>query len=186
MKTMILLCWMAPAVWAQFDLGGAKTHESGHPHSAMIDASFIHYDGAIGLTYRYSISGPKFLGIFGTFYARPYAKAVLVKAGPKFYFQLQEYRNILAAGIDKKIWINSRLDGFLAGGVGVAIVDYRGTGEGVFLGHKIEKKQGLVPLVRLGLSYKVNRHFFIRGGYQYFDAKTADGHRVYVGVGGQL
>lgn len=190
MRRVILFLFLSGTfgkdVWSQFDRGGAKTYENSHRHSAIVEVPFIHNDAAIGLTYRYSISGDKFLGVFGTFFARPYAKAILLKSAPRFYFQLQEYRFVLAGGLDKKIWINSRLDAFVGGGLGITLVDYRGTGEGVFMGHQIEKKQGLVPVVRAGVSYKFSRYAFLRMGYQYFDAKTCDGHRIYLGVGGQI
>ncbi len=186
-RWLLLLALTQPAMlFGQFDRGGAMTYESRHRHSALVEVPFLDHDVSIGAFYRYSISGERFLGLFGTFHARPYARAVLVQAGSHFYFQLQEYRFLLAAGLDKKFWINNRWDVFLTAGAGLTFVDYRGTGEGTFLGHKIEKKEGLTPLVRGGLSYKFSRYVFVRFGYQYSDARTSDGHRVYVGVGGQL
>lgn len=174
---------------AQFDRGGAKTYENTHKHSAYFEMPFgVLDDGdlSLGLTYRHSISGEKFLGVFGSFYGRPYGKAVLVKSGSHYYFQLKEYRFIIATGLDKKWWINNHLDGFLSAGMGLTLVDYSGTGEGVWKGHKIEKKEGITPVVGAGLSYKFTRYVFLRFGYQYVDNRTSAGHRIYLALGGQL
>ena len=186
---ILFISFFASSARAQFDRSGAKTYENSHKHSAYFEMPFgvaDQGDLSLGLTYRRSVSGEKFLGAFGSFYARPYGKAVLVKAGPRYYFQTKEYRFILAAGMDKKWWINNRFDAFLSAGLGVTFVDYRGTGEGVWKGHKLEKKEGLTPVISGGLSYKFNRYVFIRSGYQYVDNRTSAGHRVYVALGGQL
>jgi len=147
---------------------------------------FSHEDFGIGATYRHSLAADQFLGVFASFQARTFGKKVLVQDGPHFFFQLKEYRYVLAGGLDKKFWINNRVDFFVGAGVGFTFVDYRGTGAGVFLGHTIEKKEGLVPLVRAGFSYKFSRYVFLRVGYLYFDAKTIPGHRVMLGLGAQI
>ena len=186
---LVFIFLLASSARAQFDRSGAKLYENSHKHSAYFEMPFGvtgQGDLSLGLTYRRSISGEKFLGAFGSFYARPYGKAVLVKAGPRYYFQTKEYRFILAAGIDKKWWINNHFDAFLSAGVGVSFVDYRGTGEGVWKGHKLEKKEGFTPVISGGFSYKFTRYVFLRTGYQYVDNRTSPGHRIYVALGGQL
>lgn len=174
---------------AQFDRGGAMTYEKSHKHSAYFEMPFgVLDDGdlSLGISYRYSVSGDKFLGVFGSFYGRPYKKAVLVKSEPHYFFQLKEYRFILATGLDKKWWINNRLDAFLSAGLGFTFVDYSGTGEGVWEGHQIEKKEGFTPVINAGFSYKFSRFVFLRSGYQYVDNRTSAGHRIYLAIGGQL
>ena len=186
---LFLMLLVSSTARAQFDRGGAATYESSHKHSAYFEIPFgvtDQGDLSLGLTYRHSISGEKFLGVFGSFYGRPYGKAVLVKAGSHFFFQTKEYRFIIASGLDKKWWINNHFDAFMSAGLGITFVDYRGTGEGVWNGHKLEKKQGLTPVVNAGFSYKFSRFVFLRTGYQYVDNKTSAGHRIYVAVGGQF
>ncbi len=184
-----LLIAVSTSVYAQFDKPGAKTYEKSHKHSAYLEMPFGVVDQgdlSLGLSYRHSISGEKFLGVFGSFYVRPYGKAVLVKSGPDYFFQTKEYRFILAGGLDKKWWINNRLDAFMSAGLGVTFVDYRGTGEGVWKGHKLEKKEGFTPVITGGFSYKFTRYVFLRMGYQYVDNRTSSGHRIYLALGGQL
>jgi len=174
------------SAWSQFDKGGAQTNEQHHPHSVWFDVPFNHEDVALGIVYRYSVHADQFLGIFASFQGRPFGKKILLQDGPNFYFQLKEYRYVTTFGLDKKFWINNKLDIFIGGGVGIAAVDYRGTGEGTFMGHQIEKKEGFVPVAKAGFSFKLNRYLFLRAGYMYFDAKTIGGHRVTAGIGGQL
>lgn len=184
-----ILFFFTSSARAQFDRSGAKTYENSHKHSAYFEMPFAVIDQgdlSLGLTYRHSISGEKFLGVAGSFYGRPYGKAVLVKSGPRYYFQLKEYRFIIAVGLDKKWWINNKFDAFMTAGLGFSFVDYRGTGEGVWKGHQIEKKEGLTPVINTGLSYKFSRFVFLRSGYQYVDNRTSAGHRIYVAIGGQL
>lgn len=185
-KTGILLALITTPVLAQFDLGGAKTYENRHRHSFWVDMPFNHEDFAIGATYRHSIVADQFLGIFGSFQARTFGKKVLVQDGPNFFFQLKEYRYLVTGGLDKKFWINNRIDLFIGAGGGFTFVDYRGTGEGTFMGHTIEKKEGLIPVVRAGVSFKFSRYIFLRAGYLYFDAKTVGGHRAFLALGGQI
>ncbi len=147
---------------------------------------FRTHDIALGGTYRHSLNSDNFIGAFVSFYARPYGKAILLKSGPNFYFQLKEYRYVTAVGLDKKIWINNHYDVFFGGGVGLALVDYRGTGTGVYRGHKIVKKEGLTPLAQAGVSYKFNRWILIRIGGQYMDMKTTKSFRTYAVAGGQF
>jgi opacity protein-like surface antigen len=193
-RIFLIICivsFLLPAATAlaQFDKPGAKTHEGSHKHSVYFEMPFGVVDQgdlSLGLTYRHSISGEKFLGAFGSFYARPYAKAVLVKSGPNYFFQTKEYRFILAGGLDKKWWINNRLDAFVSAGLGITFVDYRGTGEGVWKGHQLEKKEGFTPVITGGFSYKFTRYVFLRSGYQYVDNRTSSGHRIYLALGGQF
>lgn len=186
---ILSLFFIPPYLFAQFDRSGAQTYEKSHKRSLYFEMPFgvtDQGDLSLGLTYRHSISGEKFLGAFGSFYARPYGKAVLVKSASHYFFQLKEYRFILAAGLDKKWWINNRIDVFLSAGMGITFVDYSGTGEGVWKGHQIEKKEGITPVAGAGLSYKFTKYVFLRSGYQYVSNRTGSGHRIYLALGGQL
>lgn len=174
-------------VTAQFDRSGAGTNEKAHKHSVMAEFPLWNNDAGLGLTYRKSFMHEKFLGFTVSFFARPYGKDILLKVGPRYYFQLKEFRYILAGGFDKKFWINNKIDLFIGAAMGLSFVNYRGEIDGgEWKGYDIEKKQGLTPIVRAGFSYKINRVAFIRAGYQYMDMKTVDGHRVLVSIGGQL
>ncbi len=187
-KSIVAVAWCvwAVAVHGQFDLGGAKTHEKRHPHSFWLEVPFSNEDLAIGGVYRYSVHADQFLGLYAAFQGRPFGKKILLQDGPNFFFQLKEYRYVISAGLDKKFWINNRMDFFVGGGAGLTLVDYRGTGEGIFMGHKIVKKEGFVPMAKAGFSFKINRYVFLRAGYTYFDARTLPGHRVSLSLGGQL
>ncbi|HMY36335.1 MAG TPA: hypothetical protein PLL93_05110 [bacterium] len=179
---------------AQFDRGGAMSYENRAKHSAYFEMPFRlpgfggknYGDLALGGTYRHNINGNQFLGVFGSFYGRPYGKAVLVKAGPRFYFQAKEYRYVIAGGLDKKFWINNKLDLFIGAGIGVTFIDYRGTSSGIIDGHKLEKKEGWTPVVQAGFSHKFSRFVFIRSGLQYMNMRTIPGLRFYAALGGQF
>lgn len=184
LPSILMVC--APSLFAQFDRGGAMTYEGKHKHSFYLETPFRAADFAIGGTYRYSINSEKFLGITASFFGRPFGKSILVQHGRRTYFQWKEYRYVLAAGLDKKFWLNNRWDAFISASAGYTFADYRGSGEGTFMGMNLETKDGITPVINVGLSYKFSRFVFLRGGFQYTDLKTVRGVRIYAGLGGQL
>jgi hypothetical protein len=182
--TLVFLFSLSAKGYAQFDRGGAMNNEESHRHSLLAEMPLRTWsthdkDFNLGLTYRYSISGEKFLGIFGTFYARPYGKSVLIEIRPHFYYQVKEYRYILAAGLDKKFWLSSQWDLFLHAGLGYSFADHSGTASA-------DTKNGITPVVNGGVSYKFNRYIFFRAGYEVVDIRTVKGNRLYFAIGGQI
>jgi hypothetical protein len=192
MRYVFVLLFLIPFIpfssaTAQFDRSGAGTNEKAHQHSVMAEFPVWGDDIGLGITYRKSVMHDKFLGFTASFYGRPFGKDILLKVGPRYYFQLKEFRYILAGGFDKKFWINNKLDAFIGAAMGLSFVNYRGAIDGgEWKGYDIEKKQGLTPVIRAGFSYKFNRIAFIRAGYQYMDMKTTDGHRILISIGAQL
>ena len=163
----------AGTLFAQMDRGGAMDYEDAHRNSLYLEFPMRTWsrdekDFALGATYRRSISTEKFLGIFASFYGRPYGKSILIEKRPHFFYQVKEYRYIFAAGLDKKFWINHNWDGFISAGLGYSFADHRGAAT-------IDTKDGITPLVNLGLSYKCSRYVFLRFGYQYVNIRTVDG-----------
>ena len=182
--TLFTLFLLTTNSHAQFDRSGAMNYENAHPHALLIEMPMRTWsahdkDFNLGLTYRYSISGEKFLGVFGTFYARPYGKSVLIEIRPHFYYQVKEYRYILAAGLDKKFWLNNQADLFIRAGLGYSFADHRGTASA-------DTKNGITPLVNGGISYKFSPYVFFRTGYEVVDIRTVKGNRVYFAIGGQI
>lgn len=177
----------ATPAMSQFDRPGAATNEKLHKHTVMAEFPVWDDDIALGITYRKSVLHDQFIGFTASFYGRPFGKDILLRVGPRYYFQLREFRYILAGGFDKKFWINNQMDIFIGAGMGLSFVNYRGAVDGgEWKGYDIEKKQGLTPVVRAGFAYKFSRIIFMRAGYQYMDMKTADGHRILISIGGQL
>jgi len=179
---ILIYCFEASSLRAQFDRGGAQTYEASHKHSFLAEIPLRTWgdaDFALGATYRYSLNGQKFLGLFRTFYGRAYRKNVLVKVRPHFFYQVKEYRYIIAGGVDKKFWLHDRWDAFVGGGMGYTFADHRGAA-------KIDTKNGLSPVITGGLAYKFTRYVFMRMGFQYVDMRTIDGGRIYLAVGGQF
>lgn len=185
-----LAFWMLWGIYplhAQFDRDGAWSNEHSHKHTVLAEFPFWKNDVVLGLTYRKSVVHQKFLGFTVSFYGRPFGKDILLSADKNYYFQLKEFRYILAGGFDKKFWLSNKLDAFLGAAMGVSFVNYRGAIDGgEWKGYQIEKKQGLTPVIRAGMTYKFNRNIFIRMGYQYMDMKTVDGHRLLFAFGGQI
>ncbi len=190
MRWILLLIFIITAVsdclWAQLDRDGAPGYEKRHPHMAMFETPFFNNDVALGATYRYTVHPGQMIGVTVSAYFRPFGKSILLKSAPHYYFQLKEYRHTFAVGLEKKFWVNNRLDVFVGGALGLSVVDYRGTGEGVYEGHQIVKKDGLTPIIKGGIAYKFTPFVYMRAGYLYTDMKTVDGHRIYFAIGGQL
>ncbi len=180
----VILFSFSRITFAQLDHGGAMNYENSHRHSFLFEMPMrtwsVHdKDLNLGISYRYSINGEKFLGMFLSFYARPYGKSVLVEVRPHFFYQVKEFRSILAAGIDKKFWLGNDADLFIRGGFGYSFADHKGTASA-------DTKNGITPLLNGGASLKFSVHTFLRAGYEFVNIRTVKGNRLYFAVGWQI
>jgi hypothetical protein len=177
----LLLCGPYPAEGGSEE-GVSLRYGGGEPevaHAFLAESHFQNEDMALGATYRYAAIPDRFFGVFLHFSARPYYDERIEEIRPGFRIMYDEFRYLIAVGIDEDLPLTRHLGVFLGAGAGYTLADYEATSRA--------PEEGWTPLAQAGLSFRARIDEealgVVRAGYRYIDLRGDDTNWWYIALG---
>ncbi|RPJ40355.1 MAG: hypothetical protein EHM19_13800 [Candidatus Latescibacterota bacterium] len=156
---------------------GGGDHEVSH--ALLAECHFQKEDLALGATYRYAILPQRFLGFFLHGSVRPYYDARIEEVRPGYHIVFDEFRWLIAAGLEEELPLTSHIGLFAGGGGGYTFGDYEATSRA--------PEEGWTPLAQAGVSVRgridEGVEGMFRAGYRYIDLRGDDRNWWYAALG---